>query len=104
MQEAARAFFGLGEQIGILLLVGDIVVAVAGLVVNRVDGVAAQAGQSRLGLGGGAVDHFGHFAGQHQRRIVAPRTPLGLDFALLALQAFVFVIGDMGGDLCIALR
>ena len=99
--EAARAFFGLGEQIGILLLVGDVVVAVAGLIVNLVDGVAAQAGQTGLGLGRGAVDLFGHFTRQHQCRIVATRAPLGLDFGLFARQPLV--IGDMRVNLRIAL-
>ena len=99
--EAAHAFFGIGEQIGILLLVGDVVVAVASLVVNFVDGVTAQAGQAGLGLRRGAVDLFGHFARQHQRRIVAARTPLGLDFGLLARQ--VLVISDVRVNLYIAL-
>ena len=50
-----------------------------------VDGVAAQTRQPCLGLRRGAIDLATHLAGQHQRRVVAARTPLRLDLTLPAL-------------------
>ena len=85
VQETPSTGRGRGEEVGILLLVRDIVVAVAGPAVDLVDGVAAQTGQPCLGLRRGAIDLATHLAGQHQRRVVAARTPLRLDLALPAL-------------------
>ena len=77
---------GVGEQVGVLLVVGDVVVGVARDPVDVVDGVAGEAGEPRLRLGRSAVDLVGHLAGQHQRRVVAPGAPLRLHQGLAPCQ------------------
>ena len=73
-----RSRFRACEQVGILLLVGNVIVPVAGPVVNVVDGVARQAGEAGLRLHAGTVDLPVHLAREHQRRIVTSAAPLAL--------------------------
>ena len=77
---------GVGEQVGVLLVVGDVVVGVARHPVDVVDGVAGEAGEPRLRLGRSAVDLIRHLAGQHQGRVVAAGAPLRLHQGLASLQ------------------
>ncbi len=76
---AQRARLGFGEQVRVLLLIGDVVVAVSRVVVDAIDRVAGEAGETGLRLDGGGVDRRVHGAGEHKRRVVAPAAPLALD-------------------------
>ena len=73
-----RPVFGGGEEVGILLLIGDVVVPVAGVVVNAGDRVAVKTGESGLRLDGGGVDRRVHRPGKHEGGVVTPAAPLAL--------------------------
>ena len=82
MQKSAHcAIAGIGEQVWIFLLIGDVVVAVAGQIVDFVDRMACQTSQACLRLNFAAIDFCVHFAGEHEGRIVAGAAPLAFCLA-----------------------
>ncbi|MFO0982079.1 MAG: hypothetical protein U1E76_10120 [Planctomycetota bacterium] len=76
VQHQAGAVLLLAEDVRLGLVVGDVVVAVAGVVRDAVDRVAGEAGEAGLRLGRPGIHILHDAAGEHQRRVVASRTPL----------------------------